>query len=410
MNKKKNDGKSKGLIVVVGAGSTGSSIAYHLAKSGQQVVLVERNQVGSGMTSRSSAIVRTHYSTEVVARMALYSLRIFENFGSIGASGFVKSGLLILAPAELRDGLIDNVSMLNRIGARNDVLEKSELARRFPEVDPEGCDYVVFEPESGYADSVGIANAYARAAAEAGAQILSGTEVSKLTAEQRTVNGVLLSDGSRINCSKVVLATNVWTNKLLEASGASNPELFPLWTVAHPIVVFRRPTRLQGVKPVIWDYPNKAYYKPEGQSLFYVGSLDPGLDEMKIDPDACPNQVSFEHMNQFSEAVAGRIPWMSEGNLHSSYVGMYDVSPDQHPIIDELSDFGLTGAFCCVGLSGHGFKLCPALGMMTAEMVLEVDGEASSTQQTFDRSLFLLSRFKTGKLLKSRYKTLATVA
>ncbi len=98
---------------------------------------------------------------------------------------------------------------------------------------------------------------------------------------------------------------------------------------------------------------------------------------------------------------------MSEGNLHSSYVGLYDVSPDQHPIIDELSDFGLTGAFCCVGLSGHGFKLCPALGLIVAEMILGTDEAA---QQTFDRSIFSLSRFKTGKLLESRYKTLATVA
>src|SRR5207247_1977165 len=111
-------------------------------------------------------------------------------------------------------------------------------------------------------DSVGIANAFARAAEQMGAQIILGNEVSKLNITNGTIESVLLSDATRISCSKAVLCTNVWTNKLLANSGASDlRHSFPLWTVAHPIVAFKRPTQFQGKKPIIWDYPGKTYYK-----------------------------------------------------------------------------------------------------------------------------------------------------
>jgi glycine/D-amino acid oxidase-like deaminating enzyme len=74
--------------------------------------------------------------------------------------------------------------------------------------------------------------------------------------------------------------------------------------------------------------------------------------------------------------------------------------------MDELSSLGLGGVYCCVGLSGHGFKLCPALGLMNAEMLLETQ----LSEQRFDRSIFALSRFARGALIETKYPGLATVA
>jgi len=395
-----------GIVAVIGAGSTGSSTAFHLAKSGRRVILIDKGQIGSGMTSRSSAIVRTHYSNEIVARMALYSMNVFKNFGSIGESGFVKSGMLILVPADLREGTMENAAMLNRIGATNLCLDPNEAKKKFPEIDYDGIDFVDYEPESGYADSVGVANAYARAAQNFGADVRLGVSATKLTVVDGKVRSVLLNDGTHINCSKVVLCTNIWTNKILMDSdvGEISEKTFPLWAAAHPVVVFKRPKELEGIKPIVWDYQMKTYSKPEGQSLCFVGSLDPSLDKIRTDPDSFPSEVPFEFVDTFSEAMSRRIPAMAKGAFHSSYIGVYDLTPDQHPIVDELSDLGLEGVYCCVGLSGHGFKLCPALGLMTSEMVQGV------ADPTFDRSLFSLDRFKRGKLFHSRHESLATVA
>jgi glycine/D-amino acid oxidase-like deaminating enzyme len=397
-------------IVVVGAGSTGSSTAYHLAKAGRQrVVLIDKDQIAGGTTSKSSAIVRTHYSNEIVARMAVYSRDVLRDFSSIGESGFTQSGLLILAPKELRDAVTANVEMLNRIGARNEVLDNREATRMFPEIDYEDCDLIVFEPESGYADPVGVASSYARAAERMGVKLILGNQVSHLSASGGTVESVALADGSRIECSRVILCTNVWTNKLLERSGVVDVRRsLPLWTSAHPVVTYNRPAAFQGNRPIIWDYPSRTYYKPEGQSLVFVGTLDSKPDQEEKLPEEAPSDVPFETVNSFTEAMVRRIPAMADGLFRSSFVGLYDVTPDQHPIMDELTELGLAGAFCCVGLSGHGFKLSPALGLMNAEMVLGETGLFGGT--SFDRSYFSLSRFTTGMQMKTRYSGLATVA
>jgi sarcosine oxidase, subunit beta len=392
-------------VIVIGAGSTGSSTAFHIAKSGEKVILIDGGQVASGTTSKSTALVRTHYSNEIVAKMALYSLRIFENFPE---SGFVNNGMLILSSGAEREGLRANTEMLSRIGVRNEVLSRTEALSRFPILNTEDCEYILLEPESGYADPVGTATAYVAKARELGATVLLGQSVKKLAVEDKHVTGVVLSDDTKLHAKRVILCTNVWTNKLLSNSGLADELILPLWAVAHPVVVFRRPENYLGRNhPSIADLPNKTYYKPEGKSFFFAGSLDAELDSQHTDPDFPPTEVPFEMLNFFSQTVSKRIPAMSEGLFQSAYIGMYDMTPDQHPIIDDLGQLGFEGAYCCVGLSGHGFKLCPALGLMNAEMVL---GKKLGDSPGFDRSYFSLSRFKRGELLLTKYAGIGTIA
>src|SRR5690242_17664905 len=96
-------------VVVIGAGSTGSSSAYHLAKAGVQVLLLDSGEIGQGMTSRSTAVVRTFYSNPIVAKMAQYSLKILRDFTSIGTSGFVQCGMLICVTENYKEFVNSNV-------------------------------------------------------------------------------------------------------------------------------------------------------------------------------------------------------------------------------------------------------------------------------------------------------------
>ena len=81
-------------VIVVGGGSSGTSIAYNLANRGKKVKLIERGNIASGNTGKSSALVRTHYSNELISSLALYSIREFMNFGNTGYSGFTKTGMV----------------------------------------------------------------------------------------------------------------------------------------------------------------------------------------------------------------------------------------------------------------------------------------------------------------------------
>jgi sarcosine oxidase, subunit beta len=390
-------------VAVIGAGSTGSSVSYHLAKIGKRVILIDMGQPASGTTSKSTALVRTHYSNEIVARMAVYSLKVLRNFEGIGYSGFVNCGMLFLGSNSLKKGMSEISSNLSRLGIRTELFDTKTASVRFPEIDFSDCDFVHFEPESGYADPVETASSYARKAKQLGAQEIFGVQAQRiLLNEKHAVEAIELADGTKIHCSKTVLCTNVWTNNLLSSSipGAS----LPIWAAAHPVAILRRPPKYEGVHVIVADFAQKTYYKPEGKSLFIVGSLDPALDAKKIDPERCPNEVSFEFLSFFAESASKRIPSMRDGIMHSSYIGMYDMSSDQHPIIDELSELGFTNVYSCVGLSGHGYKLCPAFGRMVAEMITE------SEEPMFDASYFSLSRFASGKLLQSKYATIGTIA
>ncbi len=392
-------------IVVIGAGSTGLSTAYNLAKTGKRVIVIDKGQVASGMTGLSTAIVRTHYSNELVAGMALYSLKVLGDFRQIGESGFVRTGMVFLATPEHVEGLTRNLPMLDRVGIRSELIELGEAGKRFSDLSFEGCGGVVYEPESGYADPSAVSNSYARAAEKLGAMLMLGeTAVRVESGGGRCV--VQLAGGSHIPCSKVVLCTNVWSNRLLTASGVAEAELPPIISSIHPVVVYKRPEAFRGNKPVVLDDPAKAYYKPDGQALLIAGSLDPVLDEQDSDPDALPPRASPFLVERLTQAVVSRMPAMGEGSLQSTFNGMYDMTPDQHPIVDELDSIGLPGVYCCIGLSGHGFKLCPALGIMTAQMVTGVEPDL----MVFDNRQFSLSRFKEGRLLTSSYTGLATVA
>ena len=179
--------------------------------------------------------------------------------------------------------------------------------------------------------------------------------------------------------------------------------MLPLWAAAHPVITMKRPQSYSGTRTTIVDLPNKAYFKPEGKSLLFGGSLDAELDKDHVDPENCPSEVPFEFMTFYSEVITKRIPLMARGELHSSYIGMYDMTPDQHPIIDGLAELGLEGVYCCVGLSGHGFKLCPALGLMNADMLL-------GSESMFDWKHFSLKRFREGRQLGTKYSGLGTIA
>ncbi|MGA2665095.1 MAG: FAD-binding oxidoreductase, partial [Nitrososphaerales archaeon] len=385
---------------VVGAGSTGSSVAYHLARAGHPVTLLEMGQVGGGMTSRSTANVRTHYSNETLARMALYSLGALRG---VEGAGFVRSGMLFLVSEEYWPAARETVAMLRRVGVTEDVLERTDAARLFPEVDAAGVDHFVLEPESGYADPVSTAGAYASMAGSLGARVLTNARVDRLESSGGSTS-LFLGDGRILDFPRVVLCTNVWTNGLLSRSGLARGELPPLRTVPHPVVVYRRPEAYHGVRVIVSDYPKKAYYKPEGRSLLYGGSIDAELDRVTIEPEDCPSEVPDEYVVAYSQAMMERIPAMKDATIQRTYYGMYDTTPDELPIVDSLSGLGLPGVYACVGLSGHGFKMCPAFGVMVTEML---DGAPAGP--TFDRSPFSLSRFAGAPLAGTSYRGLGSI-
>jgi sarcosine oxidase subunit beta len=392
-------------VVVVGGGSTGCSVLYHLTKMGvKDPLLVDMApQIASGQTSRSTALVRTHYSTEILTRMALSSYRFFKGFDRElpgRSAGFTETGLLVGADDASVEPLRENAAMHKRLGIDSTVMGPEELAQSGiePMLNHGAFSLFAYEPNAGYAEPSTTSSAFASAAVEEGAKVLTGTRATKIDHSPSPENDgySIVTTGGTVRCRNVVLATGVWSRPLFAELGIA----LPLKVSRHPVAIFGRPAKYQGTRPVIFDFPRSAYYKPEGNELFFVGSLAHELDASgeEADPDSYQEDITFDEVAEFSKCAATAIPVMADaGTYRRGYAGLYDNTPDQHPIIDELSGYGYPGIYCVVGLSGHGFKLAPEFGRIISSLI--VDQKFSD----YDVSVFRLGRFEDGDLLGGRY-------
>ena len=392
-------------VVVIGGGSTGCSILYNLAKMGVKAPLLVdmAPQLAAGQTSRSTALVRTHYSTEILTKMALLSYRFFKDFGRElpgRTAGYVETGLIVGADEASVRPLRQNSAMHKSLGIDSRVMKPEELSASGiePMLDASAFSLFTYEPNAGYAEPSTTAGSFASAAVALGASVLTGTRATKIerTSSSRAGGYSVMTTGGPIGCRNVVIATGVWSRPIFAGIGVK----LPLKVSRHPVAIFGRPADYLGRRPVVFDFPRSAYYKPEGSELFFVGSLSHELDASGADanPDAYEEGITFEETADFSRSAAAAFPVMgTAGTYRRGYAGLYDNTPDLHPIIDELSGHGYPGVYCVVGLSGHGFKLSPEFGRIVASLVTQ--GRFAD----YDISVFRLRRFEEGRLLGGRY-------
>ena len=159
-------------VIVVGAGVVGCALAMHLARSGASVDVLDKGDVCAGMSSRSGALVRMHYTFAPEAALALASLRYFQNWKDAvgGECGFIETGFAAIVDDTNVDALRANVAMLRRLGVDTDIISPDELHRIDPNVALEDVALAAYEPHSGYADPIATTHSLADAARRAGAR------------------------------------------------------------------------------------------------------------------------------------------------------------------------------------------------------------------------------------------------
>jgi sarcosine oxidase subunit beta len=379
-------------VIVVGGGVLGSSVAFHLAERGVAVTLIEKDNLAGGPTGRSCGIIRQHYSHPITIRMALESLRFFEQFDERvgGTCDFRRTGYLLAAGPQHIEQLRANVHLQQSLGVNTRVVSPDELHELAPGAALEGLAGAAYEPDSGYADPYAATASLAAAAERHGATIVTGTAVRSVVIEQGTARGVI-TEGGRIDAGAVVLATGPWSPRLAAALGIE----LPITPCRVQVCLFHRAAKLVHERIFI-DSPLGVYTRPEGEDLMLVGSIE--TDEAAAgveDPDHFQRVADFDAVSRYSEQLIERFPLMDKGSFLNGYASLYDVTPDWQPILDEMP--GIARLYCCAGSSGHGFKLAPSIGAMMATLIL--DGKAPDD----DIDFFAFDRFARGRRADGAY-------
>jgi sarcosine oxidase subunit beta len=371
-------------IVIIGGGVMGASAAYHLAQRGMKdIILLEKeNYFGTGATGRCAGGVRYQFSTEINVNLSIASLPMLERFKEeIGQDiSYKQCGYLLAATNEKEVNVFKhNVEMQNRLGVPTELLSGDEVRRRLPLMKFDDALAGTFNQKDGTVDPNSVVMGYISAAQKMGAQAFPGVEVIGIGSKGENVEDVQTSIGT-IKTRMVLNAAGPWAGQIGQMAG-----------VHLPIIPLRRQmfttSPLKEIPddfPFVIDFARSLYFHREGAGLLIGMSNQnelPGFDQ-NVDDD-------FELINL--DAAIERMPVVEKAQRASHWAGLYEVTPDAHPIFGNTS---LNGFFICAGFSGHGFMHGPISGKLMSEFIL--DGKFSSV----DVSMLDLKRFEEGRLIQ----------
>jgi sarcosine oxidase subunit beta len=379
--------------VIIGGGVVGCSIAYQLARRGQgDVLVVERETVGAGTTSKAAGGIRVQFSTEAEIRFSLDAIRVFERFKEeFGVDpGYTKIGYLFLISEERdRRGFEDRIALQRSLGADVRLITPKEAQALVPALRVDDLVAAVWGPDDGMAGPAEVTNAFARRARELGARIAEGVAVTGIDVEGGRVSGVRTSEGT-VSAPLVINAAGPTAARVGRLAGVDIP--------VHPRrrhIFFTEPfPALPGPIPLTTDRATGFYFRKDMEQVL----MSPG-DVVDIGADDGANvPMDARVMEDAVQKAVDRVPILERARIAGGWAGLRPLTPDEHAIIGWAA--GVEGFFLAVGFCGHGFQHSPTTGRVVAEWLL--DGRPS-----IDCALFDPARFSPGQAMPRDSGTVA---
>ena len=367
-------------VIVVGAGVIGLSVAWHLLRLGAAVTVVERTGVGAGASGVQPGGVRQQWSTRVSCELARESAGFYrgvsERLEALAAPVLEPCGYLFVADSEgALARLAANVALQNELGVPSRLLSPGAAAGVVPGLRTDGMAGASFCAEDGYFDKPqAVVEAFAAAVRRLGGEIVIGT----VTALSPTGRGwrSQLAGGPPLASSQVVVAAGVDSVPLLGPLGVELP-IEP--ETRH--LFFSDPIRERLVEPLVVAPERRFAAKQLANGRVLASDLGAVGD---------PATARSAWLATVEAGIRSLLPILEYVSFPLLVEGVYDVTPDHQPILDELPSH--EGLWVAAGLSGHGFMLAPAIGRLLAAAVA---GERDPvlghfSQARFERSELIL--------------------
>lgn len=369
--------------MIVGGGVIGASIAYHLAVKGvRDVVVLERDRLGSGSTSRNAGGIRLQFSTEINVRLSQRSLPRLERFGDeMGIDpGFEQVGYLILITNDRDAASFErSLQLWSRMGIPARRLDQSRVHALFPEIRIDDVRFATYCERDGYLDPTSLLNGYVARAREKGVRFSEGQAATAIDREGGRVSAVR-TPSSTIATPIVVNAAGPWAGEVGKLVGLD----LPITPLRRQIFVTEPVAGLDREFPLTVEMATGFYFHRESGGVL-MGMADPA------DAPGFDDAVNWDFLPAIVERALDRVPALEKANVKTGWAGFYEDTPDKHPILGRIT--AVPGFISAAGFSGHGLMHAPAAGEAIAELI--VDGKT-----TLDISALSFDRFARGDLIR----------
>jgi sarcosine oxidase subunit beta len=370
--------------VIIGAGIVGCSIAFNLARHRcENVVVLERAEIGSGATARGRGGIRKQFSTASNIELSKRSFSILENFETLtGVSlNLRRDGYMFLATSDPQLKMLrENLSLQKSHGVDVRELAPGEVKEIVPEIETSDVLGANFCPTDGHVDNNLVLQAYVKAARDLGVTFREHTEVSGVRIDMEAVQSVKTRE-AEFSSDVVVIAAGAQSGEVASLGGLS----IPINAQKRQVFV-TEPVANTSRLPLVVDMGQGLGLASEGTGVLM------GTDEPCSEPKNL--NVEWESAPRVFEKAVRRMPLLANTRLRTAWAGYYEVTPDSNPVIGSVP--GVEGLYCAAGFSGHGFMHAAAVGEILSDLI--INGASS-----LDISPFRWGRFSEGAIPKEEF-------
>ena len=373
--------------LIIGAGGMGSAAAYHLARDGRSVLLLEQFEIGHtrGSSHGESRIIRLSYEHPTYVQLAQAAYDLWAELETDAGTALVQrtGGLDLSAP--FNPIFEARIASLSALRIRREVLTTDDIHHRFPVFRVADGTIGLYQADAGILPASQCVRVMIDRALHYGAVVIEHSPVRSIRLDDHGAD--VQTNQAAYRCRKLIISAGPWAGPLLASLGISLPLAVTLEQYAFFHVQTRekfQPDRL----PVFIHHGG-----PAGSQRFdYYGFPIFGHTGVKVGEhhagpvvtaDTRTFEVDAQRLQRLSEYARATLP-ATNGEVLQAATCLYTNTPDQHFIIDRLSAH--PHVVFAAGFSGHGFKFAILVGRILADL-------ATRGNTPYPIDLFSLKRF-----------------
>ena len=366
---------ARAKIVVIGGGVGGTSVAYHLAKFGEQdVILLDRADLTSGSTFHSAGLVGQLRADPTLTKMNMYSVELYRDLekSETPASWRECGSIKIASSKERMEEIRRQIGWAKTFGLDLQEISVAQIKELFPLVDTEGVVGGCYMASDGQVDPSQLTQAMAAGARKGGVKIFTHTRVLKINTKNNQITSVT-TDKGEIECEIVVNCGGMFAAEI----GRMVDVRIPIVPMSHQYLITENflPDDAKFL-PSLRDPDNLIYFRQEVKGLVMGGyernskPFTASEDSYDLIPADFNSRLLPDEWDRFEEIAinaARRVPKMGEIGVKNFINGPEGFTPDNEFCLGEtqVGGFYVAAGFCAHGIAGAG-----GIGKVVAEWIV----------------------------------------